>query len=60
MKSKVDDLDVGKIKPIPVELKKLSNVVEKNVLKNSKDNTDKQNLGKNKKILKTKYLMLAN
>ena len=60
MKSKVDDLDVGKIKPIPVELKKLSNVVEKNVLKNSKYNTDKQNLGKNKKILKTKYLMLAN
>ena len=33
MKSKVDKLDVGKFKPVPVDLKKLSDVAEKEFVK---------------------------
>ena len=29
LKTKVDDLDIGKLKTIPVDLKKLSNIVGK-------------------------------
>ena len=39
LKTKVDDLDVGKIKTVPVELKQLSDVVDKQVAKNRKFNT---------------------
>ena len=39
LKTKVDDLDVGKIKTVPVELKQLSDVVDKQVVKNRKFNT---------------------
>ena len=37
--TKVDDLDVGKLKTVPVDLKKLSDVVHNEVLKNTKFNT---------------------
>ena len=39
LKIKVDDLDVGKLKTVPVALKKLSYVVYKQVIKNIKFNT---------------------
>ena len=50
LKTKVDDLDIGKLKTIPVDLKKLSNIVGKQVVKNRKFNTLKtkvNNLEKN-------------
>ena len=39
LKTKVDDLDVGKLKTVPVDLKKLSDVVDNEVVKNTKFNT---------------------
>ena len=39
LKTKVDDLDVGKWKPVPVDLKKVSDVVDNKVVKNTKFNT---------------------
>ena len=39
LKAKVDDLGVGNLKPVPVDLKKLSDVVNKQVVKNTKCNT---------------------
>ena len=39
LKKKVDDLDVGKLKTVPVDLKKSSDVV---IVKNSKLNTLKR------------------
>ena len=39
LKTKVDDLDVGKIKPAPVDLKQVSDVVVKQVVQNIKFNT---------------------
>ena len=50
LKTKVDDLDIGKLKTISVDLKKLSNIVGKQVVKNRKFNTLKtkvNNLEKN-------------
>ena len=50
LKTKVDDLDAGKLKTVPVDLKKLSNVVDNEVVKNTKFNTLKtkvNNLDKN-------------
>ena len=38
LKTKLDNLDVGKLKPVPVDLKKLSDVVPKEVVKNTKFN----------------------
>ena len=38
LKTKVDDLDVGKLKTLPVDLKKLTYVVEKQAVKNTKFN----------------------
>ena len=38
-KTKVDDLDVGKIKTVSVDLNKLSDVVDNEVVKNTKFNT---------------------
>ena len=35
---KVGDLDVGKLKTVPVDLKKLSNLVDNKVVKNTKFN----------------------
>ena len=39
LKTKVDDLDVGKLKTAPEDLKKLIDVVDNEVLKNTKFNT---------------------
>ena len=39
LKTKADDLDVGKLKTVPVDLKKLSNGVDNEVVKNTKFNT---------------------
>ena len=35
IKTKIDDLDVGKLKTAPVDLKKLSNVAYNEVVKNT-------------------------
>ena len=48
LKTRVDDLDVGKLKTVPVDLKKVSDVVDE-VVKNTKFSTLKSkvnNLGK--------------
>ena len=39
LKSSVDDLDVGKLKTAPADLRKLNDVVSKEVVKNTKFNT---------------------
>ena len=39
LKTKVVNLDVGKLKTVPIDLKKLSDVVSKNVVKNTEFNT---------------------
>ena len=39
LKTKVDDLDVGKLKTVPVDLKKLSDVADNEIVKNAKFNT---------------------
>ena len=46
LKSKVDDLDVRKLKTVVIDLTKLSDIVEKIVLKKSKHKADKQDLDK--------------
>ena len=50
LKTKIDDLDVDKLKKIPVNFKNLNDVVDKEVIKNTKFNTLKtkvNNLEKN-------------
>ena len=37
-KTKAEDLDVGKLKTAPVDLKKLSDAVHNEVVKNTKEN----------------------
>ena len=39
LKTKVDDLDVGKLKSLPVDFTKLSDAVDNKVVKNKKFNT---------------------
>ena len=39
LKAKLNDLDVGKLKTVPADLKKLSDVVDNEVVKNAKFNT---------------------
>ena len=39
LKTKIDDLDVAKLKTVPVDLKKLGDVVDNEVVKNTKFNT---------------------
>ena len=46
LKTKVDDLDVGKLKTVPVDYEKLSDVVGNEVLKNTKFNTLKTKVNK--------------
>ena len=41
LKIKVEDLNVGKLKVVPVDLKKLSDVVVNEIVKNKKSNTPK-------------------
>ena len=44
LKTKVDNLDYGKLKTVSIDLKKLSDVVANEVVKNTKFNTLKTNL----------------
>ena len=46
LKTKIDDLDVIKLKTVPVDFKKLSGEVDNEVIKNTKLNTLKTNLEK--------------
>ena len=46
LKTKIDDLDVTKLKTVPVDFKKLSGEVDNEVIKNTKLNTLKTNLEK--------------
>ena len=39
LKTKIGDQDVGKLKTVPVDLKKLSDVLDNDVVKNKKFNT---------------------
>ena len=50
LKAKVNDLDVGKLKTCRKDLKKLSNIVESQLVKNTKFNTlkTKANISQNK------------
>ena len=49
LKAKVDDLGVSKLKTVPVELKKLSDVIPNEVVKNIKFNTLKTKVNSLKK-----------
>ena len=53
LKTNVDDLDVGKLKTVPVDLKKLSDVVANEAVKNTKFNTLKTKVSS----LEKKFLM---
>ena len=46
LKTKLDDLHAGKLKTVPVDLKKLSDVVDNEVVKNTKRNTPKTKVNK--------------
>ena len=39
LKTKVNDLDVGKLRAVPIDLKKLSDLVDNEVVKNKNFNT---------------------
>ena len=61
LKTKVDDLDDGKLKTVLVDLKKLSNVVDNEVLKTTKFNTLKTEVNDlDKKIPDTTSLIHIN
>ena len=61
LKAKVDDLDIGKLKTFPVDLKKLSDVVDNEVVKNAKFNTLKTKVNNlDKKIPDATTLILIN
>ena len=61
LKTKVDDLDVGKFKNVPVDLKKLSDVVCNEVVKNTKFNTLKTKINNlEKKIADATTLIYIN
>ena len=46
LKKKVDDLDIDKLKTVPIDLKKLNDVVDNEVVKNKKFNTLKTKANK--------------
>ena len=50
-KTKVDDLDVGKLKTVPVDLLKLSDVIANKVVNNTKYNTLKTKVNNLEKII---------
>ena len=53
LKTEVDDLDVGKLKTVSVDLKESSYAVDKEVVRNTKFNTLKTNANN----LEKKYLI---
>ena len=60
-KTKVDDLDVGKLKTVSVHLKKLSDVIDNEVVKNTKFNTLKTKINNlEKKIFDATTLIHIN
>ena len=61
LKIKVDDLDVVKLKTIPVDFKKLSHLVHNEVIKNTKFNTLETKVNNlEKKILEATTLIHIN
>ena len=61
LKTKVDDLDVDKLNTVPVHLKKLSDVVDNEVLKNTKFNALKTKVNNlEKRIPDTSALIYIN
>ena len=44
LKTKVDDSDFGKLKTVPIDLKKINDVVDNDTFKNAKFNTLKTNV----------------
>ena len=50
-KTKVDDLDVGKLKTVPVDLLKLSDVIADKVVNSTKYNTLKTKVNNLEKII---------
>ena len=60
LKTKVDDLDVGKLKAAPIDLK--SDVVDNQIVKNTKYNTLKTKVIKSDKIVRdtTVFIPLIN
>ena len=64
LKTRGDGLDVGKLKTVPIDLKKLSDVVDNDVVKNTKYNTLKKKVNSlEKKVenvkLRIKYQILV-
>ena len=51
LKTKVNALDIGKLKNVTVDLKKLSNVVDNEVVKNTNFNTLKTKVNNLEKII---------
>ena len=60
LKTKIDDLDVGKFKTLPIDFKKKSDVVSKKIVKNAKFNTlnAKVNILENK--IPDQYTLIQN
>ena len=57
---KVDDLDVGKLKTVPIDLEKLSDIEDNEVVQNTKLNTLKIKVNKvDKEILDTTALIFV-
>ena len=54
LKTKVDDSDIGELKTVPIDLKKFSDVVNKEIVKNKKKLHTKDNI---KQFRKQKFLM---
>ena len=58
LKNEVDKLDIDKLKPVPTDLSKLSNVVKNDVVKKANYNklvTKVDNINTSRFVLKTKY-----
>ena len=55
LKTKINDLDVGKLKAVPIYLKKLSDLVRNEVVKNTKFNTLKTKINNLEKEFWTNY-----
>ena len=61
LKTKVDDLDVGKLKTVPLDLKMLRDIVDNETFKNTKFNALKTKVNNlEKKILSMKFLIMLN
>lgn len=59
LKSDVEHIDVNKLKTFPIDFKEVNVTDDKNVLRKSKYNADRQGLDKTQKRLIIKYRILA-